>query len=79
MASVTHADVLRGAASDADIAAFGGRQAHKSFALAVGLQLFCEALAGPDRAAVMLIARPDCDPVPAFRRLAQGVRLPGDR
>jgi LDH2 family malate/lactate/ureidoglycolate dehydrogenase len=79
MAAVTHGDVLRGAAEAADIVPFGGDQAHKSFALAVGLQLFCETLAGPDRAAVMLIARPQCDRVPAFRELAQGTRLPGDR
>lgn len=79
MAAVTHGDVLRGAAEAADIIPFGGDQAHKSFALAVGLQLFCEALAGPDRGAVMLIARPDHDPVPGFRGLARGVRLPGDR
>jgi LDH2 family malate/lactate/ureidoglycolate dehydrogenase len=79
MASVTHGDVLRGAAKEPDIVPFGGDQAHKSFALAVGLQLFCEALAGPEQAAVMLIARPDCDPVPAFRALAQRARLPGDR
>jgi hypothetical protein len=79
MAAVTHGDVLRGAAEEVDIIPFGGDRAHKSFALAVGLQMFCEALAGPDRATVMLIARPDRDPVPAFRRLAQGIRLPGDR
>ena len=43
---------------DADIVPFGGGRAHKSSAVAVGLQLLCEALAGPDRAAVMLIAWP---------------------
>jgi (2R)-3-sulfolactate dehydrogenase (NADP+) len=79
MAAVTHGEVLRGTASDADIIPYGGDHAYKSFAVAVGLQLFCEALAGPDRAAVMLLARPEFDPVPAFRRLATGVRLPGDR
>ena len=29
--------------------------------------------------AVLLVARPETDPVPAFRRLAASVRLPGDR
>ena len=29
--------------------------------------------------AVLLVARPGSDPVPAFRALAAGVRLPGDR
>jgi len=27
---------------------------------------------------VLLVARPEHDPVPAFRDLAAGVRLPGD-
>jgi hypothetical protein len=27
---------------------------------------------------VLLVARPEADPVPAFRALAGGVRLPGD-
>jgi LDH2 family malate/lactate/ureidoglycolate dehydrogenase len=29
--------------------------------------------------AVLLVARPESDPMPAFRALAHGVRLPGDR
>ena len=29
--------------------------------------------------AVLLVARPESDPVPAFRARAAGVRLPGDR
>jgi hypothetical protein len=29
--------------------------------------------------AVLLVARPEADPVPAFRELAGGVRRPGDR
>jgi hypothetical protein len=28
--------------------------------------------------AVLLVARPEADPVPALRGLAAGVRLPGD-
>jgi len=28
---------------------------------------------------VLVVARPAADPVPAFRALAEGVRLPGDR
>ena len=46
--------------------------------LAVGLELLVSALAGPDHSAVVLAARPEHDPVPAFRALAQGLRLPGD-
>ena len=34
--------------------------------------------AGTEHAAVLLVAAPEHDPVPAFRALADGVRLPGD-
>jgi hypothetical protein len=33
----------------------------------------------PGHAAVLLVARPEADPVPALRAAAAGVRLPGDR
>ena len=56
---------------------FGGESAHKAFALAVGLQLLVDALAGEEHGAVLFVARPDHDPVPAFRDLAEAVRLPG--
>ena len=79
MGRVTHGDVIRGAATDEELVPFGGDRAHKAFALAVGLQLLVDSLAGPDHGAVLLVARPEHDPVPAFRELAQGVRLPGDR
>ncbi|MDQ3876446.1 MAG: Ldh family oxidoreductase [Actinomycetota bacterium] len=78
MGRVTHGDVIAGFASEDDLVPFGGRHAHKAFALAVGLQLLVDALAGDGFAAVFLVARPDADPVPAFRELAAGVRLPGD-
>jgi hypothetical protein len=55
---------------------FGGEQWHKAFALAVGLQLFVDALVSePGHGAVLLVARPEADPVPALR--ATGIRLPG--
>jgi LDH2 family malate/lactate/ureidoglycolate dehydrogenase len=79
MGRVTHGDVLRGAASADELVPFGGDRAHKAFALAVGLQLLVDSLAGPEHGAVLLVARPEHDPVPAFRELAAGVRLPGDR
>jgi hypothetical protein len=44
----------------------------------VGLQLLVDALAGLEHGAVLFVARPAHDPVPAFRTLAEGVRLPGD-
>jgi len=58
---------------------FGGAHAHKAFALAIGLQLIVDALAGEGFGAVLLVARPEADPVPALRARAGGARLPGDR
>jgi len=78
MGKVTYGEVLAGLAEEKDLVPFGGRSAHKAFALAVGLQLVVEALAGDDFGAVLVVARPEHDPVPAFRALAEGVRLPGD-
>lgn len=79
MGAVTHGDVLAGRARPEELVPFGGPQAHKAFALAVGLQLFVDALVpGDGYGAVLLVARPEADPVPAFRALAAGMRLPGD-
>jgi LDH2 family malate/lactate/ureidoglycolate dehydrogenase len=78
MGAVTHGDVLAGRASPDELVPFGGEQAHKAFALAVGLELLVHALAGDDHGAVLVVVRPDHDPVPAFRAVAQGRRLPGD-
>ena len=79
MGKVTYGDVLRGVASERELVPFGGEQAHKAFALAVGLQLLVDALAGEGYGAVLVVARPEHDPVPALRARAAGVRLPGDR
>jgi LDH2 family malate/lactate/ureidoglycolate dehydrogenase len=79
MGRVTYGDVLGGRASAEELVPFGGDQAHKAFALAVGLQAFVDALAGEAGGAVLVVARPEADPVPALRALAGGVRLPGDR
>lgn len=80
MGNLTFGDVLAGKASEDDLAPFGGGQAHKAFALAVGVQLLVDALTPADGfGAVLLVARPESDPVPAFRALAAGSRLPGDR
>jgi LDH2 family malate/lactate/ureidoglycolate dehydrogenase len=78
MGRVTYGDVLSGRASAEELVPFGGDQAHKAFALAVGLQAFVDALAGEAGGAVLVVARPEADPVPALRALAGGVRLPGD-
>ena len=79
MGAVTHGDVLAGHARPEELVPFGAPQAHKAFALAIGLQLLVDAL-NPDDGfgAVLLVARPGADPVPALRALASGARLPGD-
>jgi (2R)-3-sulfolactate dehydrogenase (NADP+) len=79
MGRVTYGEVIAGLASDDELVPFGGDQAHKAFALALGLQLLVDALVGEGYGAVLLVARPAADPVPALRRLAAGIRLPGDR
>jgi LDH2 family malate/lactate/ureidoglycolate dehydrogenase len=78
MGAVTYGDVLAGRASADELVPFGGDHAHKAFALAAGLELFVRALAGDEHGAVLVVARPQHDPVPAFRALADGRRLPGD-
>jgi (2R)-3-sulfolactate dehydrogenase (NADP+) len=78
MAAVTHGEVIAGLARPEDVVPFGGEQAHKAFALAVGLQLLVDSLVGEEHGAVMLVARPHADPVPGLRARAGGVRLPGD-
>jgi LDH2 family malate/lactate/ureidoglycolate dehydrogenase len=80
MGAVTYGDVLTGAAAAEELVPFGGEQAHKAFALALGLQLLVDSLTGADGyGAVLLLARPEGDPVPALRELAAGIRLPGDQ
>jgi LDH2 family malate/lactate/ureidoglycolate dehydrogenase len=80
MGRVTYGDVLSGDASEDELVPFGGEHAYKAFALAVGLQALVDALvAEPGHGAVLLVARPEADPVPALRTAAAGARLPGDR
>lgn len=78
MGKVTHGEVLAGYARPEDIVPFGGEHSHKAFSLAVGLQLLVDALAGDGYGAVLVVARPEADPVPALRERAAGLRLPGD-
>jgi LDH2 family malate/lactate/ureidoglycolate dehydrogenase len=78
MGKVTHGDVLAGLVGPEELVPFGGEQSYKAFALAVGIELLVGALAGPEPGAVLVVARPEHDPVPAFRALAEGKRLPGD-
>jgi LDH2 family malate/lactate/ureidoglycolate dehydrogenase len=78
MGRVTYGDVLAGLASDEELVPFGGEHAHKAFALALGLQLLVDALVGDGYGALLLVARPEADPVPALRERAGGLRLPGE-
>jgi L-2-hydroxycarboxylate dehydrogenase (NAD+) len=79
MGAMNYGDVLAGRAREDDIVPFGGEQAHKAFALAVGLQLLVDSLAGDGYGAVLLVARPEADPLTNLRQRAAGIRLPGDR
>jgi LDH2 family malate/lactate/ureidoglycolate dehydrogenase len=80
MGAVTYGEVIAGLATEDELLPFGGEHAHKAFALAVGLQLLVDSLvAEPGYGAVLLVARPEADPVPALRARAGGARLPGDR
>jgi malate/lactate dehydrogenase-like protein len=80
MGNATYGDVLAGRLAEEELAPFGGEHAHKAFALAVGLELLVAAVTPDDGfGAVLLVARPEADPVPALRALAAGARLPGDR
>jgi LDH2 family malate/lactate/ureidoglycolate dehydrogenase len=79
MGRVTHGDVLLGAASPDELVPFGGEQAYKAFALAVGLQGWVEAFVGETPGAVLVAARPEATGfVAALRARAAGLRLPGD-
>jgi len=79
MGRITHGEVLAGLAKPEELVPFGGEQAYKSFALAIGLQLLVDSLVADGYGAVMLVARPEADPVPELRARAGDVRLPGDR
>ncbi|HUI37805.1 MAG TPA: Ldh family oxidoreductase [Gaiellaceae bacterium] len=80
MGRVTYGEVLAGEADEDELVPFGGEHAHKAFALAVGLQLLVDSLvAESGHGAVLLVAKPQADPLRALRARADGVRLPGDR
>jgi LDH2 family malate/lactate/ureidoglycolate dehydrogenase len=80
LARATHGHVLLGEAGEEDLVPFGGDQAYKAFAVALGLQALVDALTGGGSyGAALLVARPEGDPIPALRELAAGLRLPGDR
>ena len=79
MGAITWGDVIAGLRSEEELVPFGGEQWHKAFALALGLQLFSDALRRESGyGAVLLVAQPESDPVPELRERADGFRLPGD-
>jgi hypothetical protein len=79
MGRVTYGDVLRGAATPEELVPFGGDQAHKAFALALGLHGLVESFIGERYGIVLLAARPEFDGfAAAMRERAAGLRLPGD-
>jgi (2R)-3-sulfolactate dehydrogenase (NADP+) len=73
MGEVTHGDVLAGLASAERLVPFGGEQAHKAFALALGLQLLVDSQIGGGYGAVLVALR--ADPVDLSR--FADTRLPG--
>ena len=73
MGEVTYGDVLAGLAPVERLVPFGGEQAHKAFALALGLQLLVDSQIGGGYGAVLVALR--ADPVD-LSRFAE-TRLPG--
>jgi hypothetical protein len=79
MGQVTYGDVIAGRASEDELVPFGGEQAHKAFALALGLEGLVQSFVGERHGIVLLAARPEHDDVAArLRARASGLRLPGD-
>jgi LDH2 family malate/lactate/ureidoglycolate dehydrogenase len=78
MGQVTHGDVIAGLAAPEDLVPFGGEHSYKAFALALGLQLLVDSLDVGSYGALLIVARPESDPVPELRERAVGLRLPGD-
>lgn len=78
-AKATYGDVLAGRAEPEDVIPFGGEDAYKAFALAVGLQGLVESFVGEAHGIVLLAAKPEFDWFAAtLREQAAGLRLPGD-
>jgi LDH2 family malate/lactate/ureidoglycolate dehydrogenase len=77
MGAVTWGDVVAGLATEEQLVPFGGERWHKALALALGVQMLVDSLLlEPGYGALLVVARPAADPVPALR--AHGIRLPGD-
>jgi len=73
MGEVTYGDVLAGLAPPERLVPFGGEQAHKAFALALGLQSLVDSQTGCGHGAVLVALRADAIDVSRFGDM----RLPG--
>jgi (2R)-3-sulfolactate dehydrogenase (NADP+) len=79
MGKVTYGDVIRGAAQPEELVPFGGEQAHKAFALALGLEGLISSFVGETHGIVLVTAKPEFAGFAAeMRERAAGLRLPGD-
>jgi LDH2 family malate/lactate/ureidoglycolate dehydrogenase len=78
MGKVTYGDVIAGLARPEELVPFGGEQAHKAFALALGLQLLVQSQVGDGYGALLVVLHDEFGPTDVRERLA-GLRLPGDR
>ena len=79
MGAVTYGDVIRGAARPDELVPFGGEQAHKAFALALGLEGLVTSFVGERHGIMLVAAKPEFDGfASALRGRAAGLRLPGD-
>jgi LDH2 family malate/lactate/ureidoglycolate dehydrogenase len=77
-AKATWGDVIAGRASAEDVVPFGGEDAHKAFALAVGLQLLVDSCVEGYGAFLVAVTAEFGSVADALRARAGGVRLPGD-
>jgi LDH2 family malate/lactate/ureidoglycolate dehydrogenase len=78
MGRVTYGDVLAGHALPEELVPFGGEQAYKAFALALGLQLLVESQVGDGYGAFLVVLADAFGPTDVRERFP-GLRLPGDR
>jgi LDH2 family malate/lactate/ureidoglycolate dehydrogenase len=79
MGKVTYGDVLAGRADQDDLVPFGGDQAHKAFALALGLQALVESCVVDGYGAFLVVVAPETGSATIARAREADVRLPGDR
>jgi hypothetical protein len=79
MGKVTYGDVIAGRARPEELVPFGGDQAHKAFALALGLQALVECCVVDGYGAFLVVVAPETGSETIARAREAGVRLPGDR